>query len=144
MGGCSCMVSIMTTGAACGMRYVFTSYKGKCPVCCPDQTRDDDLSDNQSPDEAHGDNGWYLLSEISLYLQMQVTHQAIRFRDLVIESTRPGTVSDSTLWDRVQLYLSGGGCKKWRPEGRQSSVARKPPLGQRRGGVYRCHQSCYQ
>ena len=33
-----------TTCDACGTRYVFTSHKDRCPVCCP--AREDDASDN--------------------------------------------------------------------------------------------------
>ena len=35
-----------TTCDACGTRYVFTNYKDRCPVCCPDQAHKDDVSDN--------------------------------------------------------------------------------------------------
>ena len=31
-----------TTCDACGTRYVFTSRKDRCPVCCPDQSHEDD------------------------------------------------------------------------------------------------------
>ena len=39
------MTSDTTTCDACGTSYVFTSYKDRCPVCCPEQASDDDLSD---------------------------------------------------------------------------------------------------
>jgi hypothetical protein len=44
-----------TTCDACGRRYPFTSYKDRCPVCCPGQSRDDDAPDNQ--EQADWDNG---------------------------------------------------------------------------------------
>jgi hypothetical protein len=44
-----------TTCDACGTRYAFTSYKDRCPVCCPDQAREDDASD--SHEQADGENG---------------------------------------------------------------------------------------
>jgi hypothetical protein len=31
-----------TTCGACGKRFVFTSYKDRCPVCCPVQKKDED------------------------------------------------------------------------------------------------------
>ena len=40
------MTNDTTTCDACGMRYTFTSYKDRCPVCCPDQKRGDDESDD--------------------------------------------------------------------------------------------------
>ncbi|NOR41418.1 MAG: hypothetical protein GQ537_09425 [Gammaproteobacteria bacterium] len=39
-----------TTCDACGMRYAFTNHKDRCPVCCPDQAREDDAPD-EWPDE---------------------------------------------------------------------------------------------
>jgi len=36
-----------TTCDACGTRYVFTCYKDRCPVCCPEQTHKDDVSDDR-------------------------------------------------------------------------------------------------
>jgi hypothetical protein len=34
-----------------------TSYKDRCPVCCPDQARDDDASDShEQADEENGDD----------------------------------------------------------------------------------------
>jgi hypothetical protein len=51
------MISDTTTCDACGTRYVFTSYKDRCPVCCPDRMCEDDLSDSQEqPDEENGDD----------------------------------------------------------------------------------------
>ena len=40
------MTNATTTCDACGTRYTFTSYKDRCPVCCPDQVREDDESDD--------------------------------------------------------------------------------------------------
>ena len=39
-----------TTCDACGMRYAFTNYKDRCPVCCPDQVKEDE-SDGYEPDD---------------------------------------------------------------------------------------------
>jgi len=36
-----------TTCDACGRRYVFTGYKDRCPVCCPEQAHKDDVSDDR-------------------------------------------------------------------------------------------------
>jgi hypothetical protein len=41
------MASDTTTCDACGTRYVFTSCRDRCPVCCPDQKREDDELDSQ-------------------------------------------------------------------------------------------------
>jgi len=39
------------------MRYAFTSYKDRCPVCCPDQKREDDELDNyEQVDEVYDDD----------------------------------------------------------------------------------------
>jgi hypothetical protein len=43
--GFSNMTNDTTTCDACGTRYVFTSYKDRCPVCCPEQKREDDEPD---------------------------------------------------------------------------------------------------
>jgi hypothetical protein len=48
------MTSDTTTCDACGTRYAFTSHKDRCPVCCPDQERDDDSSEYEQPDEDNG------------------------------------------------------------------------------------------
>ena len=40
------MTKDTTTCDACGKRYVFTNYKDRCPVCCPDQARKDNVSDD--------------------------------------------------------------------------------------------------
>jgi hypothetical protein len=53
--GFSYMTNDTTTCDACGTRYAFTSYKDRCPVCCPDQARDDDESGNQE-DRENDDN----------------------------------------------------------------------------------------
>jgi hypothetical protein len=46
-----------TTCDACGTRYAFTSYKDRCPVCCPDQKREDDELDNyEQVDELYDDD----------------------------------------------------------------------------------------
>jgi hypothetical protein len=45
------MTSDTTTCDACGTSYVFTSYKDRCPVCCPEQASDDDLSDEYGQTE---------------------------------------------------------------------------------------------
>jgi len=40
-----------------GTRYAFTSYKDRCPVCCPDQAGDDDATDNhEQADEVNDDD----------------------------------------------------------------------------------------
>jgi hypothetical protein len=46
------MTNDTTTCDACGMRYEFTSYKDRCPVCCPDQAHED-----AKPDE-YGQADW--------------------------------------------------------------------------------------
>jgi len=43
--GFSYMTNDTTTCDACGTRYAFTSYKDRCPVCCPEQKREDDEPD---------------------------------------------------------------------------------------------------
>jgi hypothetical protein len=48
------MTSDTTTCDACGTRYVFTRYKDRCPVCCPEQKQEDDESDNH--EQADGEN----------------------------------------------------------------------------------------
>ena len=51
------MTSDTTTCDACGTSYVFTSYKDRCPVCCPDQARDDDEpDDHEQADEENDDD----------------------------------------------------------------------------------------
>ena len=43
-----------TTCDACGKRYAFTSYKDRCPVCCPvdeDEPDDYDLVDVEYDDD---------------------------------------------------------------------------------------------
>ena len=40
-----------TTCDACGEHYTFTSYKDRCPVCCPDQLRDGASDNHEQPDE---------------------------------------------------------------------------------------------
>jgi hypothetical protein len=54
VAGYSCMTSDTTTCDACGTSYVFTSYKDRCPVCCPEQKQEDDESDNH--EQADGEN----------------------------------------------------------------------------------------
>ena len=56
--GFSYMTNDTTTCDACGMRYAFTSYKDRCPVCCPDQAHDGDATDNyeQADEEYDGDD----------------------------------------------------------------------------------------
>ena len=39
------MTNTTTTCDACGTRYSFTSCKDRCPVCCPDQKREDDYEE---------------------------------------------------------------------------------------------------
>jgi hypothetical protein len=46
------MTNNSTTCDACGTRYAFTSYKDRCPVCCPEQAREDD--NHELPDEENG------------------------------------------------------------------------------------------
>jgi hypothetical protein len=46
------MTNNSTTCDACGTRYAFTSYKDRCPVCCPEQAREDD--NHEQPDEENG------------------------------------------------------------------------------------------
>jgi hypothetical protein len=48
------MTNDATTCDACGTRYAFTSYKDRCPVCCPQPARDDDSLDDQEPDGESG------------------------------------------------------------------------------------------
>ena len=47
------MTNDTTTCDACGTRYVFTSYKDRCPVCCP---VDDSSDDDEQPDEEYVDD----------------------------------------------------------------------------------------
>jgi len=51
------MIKATTTCDACGKRYEFTSHKDMCPVCCPEQARDDNSSEDDFwPDEEYGDD----------------------------------------------------------------------------------------
>ena len=36
---------------ACGRRYTFTSYKDRCPACCPDQVHKDAPTDDYELDD---------------------------------------------------------------------------------------------
>jgi len=36
---------------ACGYRYAFTSIKDRCPVCCPEQACENDVSDNNEQED---------------------------------------------------------------------------------------------
>lgn len=54
--GFFCMTKADTTTCdAGGTRYVFTSPKDRCPVCCPDWSREDGVSGNH--EQADGENG---------------------------------------------------------------------------------------
>jgi len=45
-----------TTCDACGRRYQFTNHKDRCPVCCPEQKRDDDVFEEwEVSDEIYDD-----------------------------------------------------------------------------------------
>ena len=50
------MTSDTRTCDTCGTRYAFTNYKDRCPVCCPDQARDADETDDQKDRENDADN----------------------------------------------------------------------------------------
>jgi len=39
------MTSVTTTCDACGTRYAFTSYKDRCPVCCPENDEADNYEE---------------------------------------------------------------------------------------------------
>ena len=45
-----------TTCDACGTRYTFTNYKDRCPVCCPDQVKEDESDDYQLDDWGDGED----------------------------------------------------------------------------------------
>jgi hypothetical protein len=48
------MTNATTTCDACGTRYAFTSYKDRCPVCCPvqeEESEDYDLIDVEYDDD---------------------------------------------------------------------------------------------
>ena len=48
------MTNATTTCDACGTRYAFTSYKDRCPVCCPEDDESDDYE--QADWEYDGDD----------------------------------------------------------------------------------------
>jgi hypothetical protein len=54
VAGFSYMANDTTTCDACGRRYEFTSYKDRCPVCCP--KRDDKSDDYELDDWGSGDD----------------------------------------------------------------------------------------
>jgi hypothetical protein len=45
-----------TTCDACGKRYAFTSYKDRCPVCCPVEDKDDESSEGYDQTDFENDN----------------------------------------------------------------------------------------
>jgi len=44
------------TWYACGKCYAFTSYKDRCPVCCPVEDKDDESSEGYDQTDFENDN----------------------------------------------------------------------------------------
>jgi hypothetical protein len=56
------MTNDTTTCGACGKRFVFTSYKDRCPVCCPVEDKDSESSEEYDQtdfsDPTEGNREW--------------------------------------------------------------------------------------
>ena len=53
------MTNDTTTCDACGTRYAFMRRKDRCPICCPDQVREDE-SDNYEQADWDNEEEWLI------------------------------------------------------------------------------------